>query len=80
MSKEEVDNILILAKKLGVKNISFYPPHRADKDTTWFSDLNKVKEKNPNFNICIINVEPKTFLFFIPEYKNATLTTIKKIT
>ncbi len=81
MNKHEVDNILSLAKKLNVVNINFYPPHRADKDNSWFSEyLPKIKEKNPNLNICIINVEPKTFLFFIPEYKDATLNTIKKIT
>jgi hypothetical protein len=81
MNKNDVDNILLLAKKLNVININFYPPYRADKDNTWFSEyLPKIKEKNPNLNICIINVEPKTFLFFIPEYKDATLNTIKKIT
>ncbi|MBP8016690.1 sugar phosphate isomerase/epimerase [Candidatus Gracilibacteria bacterium] len=81
MNKSEVDNILLIAKKLGVKNINFYPPFRKDKDTTWFSEyIGKVKEKFSDLNICIINVEPRTILFFIPEYKDATLNTIKKIT
>lgn len=81
MDNKAVDFIVDMAKKLNTKSISFYPPHRLDKSTTWFSVyLAKIKQKNPDINITVINVEPKTFLFFIPEYKDATLSTIKKIT
>ncbi|MDD2486805.1 MAG: hypothetical protein PHS92_00335 [Candidatus Gracilibacteria bacterium] len=81
MDNKTVDFIVEMAKKLNSKSISFYPPHRLDKESTWFSSyLPKVKSKNPNLSITLINVEPKTFLFFIPEYKDATLSTIKKIT
>jgi hypothetical protein len=61
--------------------INFYPPHRADKDNQWFSAyLPKLKSPDSKVKLSIINVEPKTFLFFIPEYKDATLQMIKKIT
>ena len=70
-----------MAKQLGTKLINIFPPHRLDKDGSWFSDyLPLVKKQNPDIAISIINVEPKTFLFFIPEYKDATLSSIKKVT
>lgn len=81
MDNKTVDFIVNMAKKLETKSITFYPPHRLDKDTSWFSVyLPKIKMKNPELNITVMNVEPKTFLFFIPEYKDATLSTIKKVT
>ncbi|EKE26170.1 MAG: hypothetical protein ACD_4C00399G0003 [uncultured bacterium (gcode 4)] len=81
MDNNTVDFIIQMARELWSKSINFYPPHRLDKDNSWFSNyLPKIKEKNPDLNINIMNVEPKTFLFFIPEYKDATLSTIKKIT
>ncbi|MFA6090625.1 MAG: hypothetical protein WC774_02515 [Candidatus Gracilibacteria bacterium] len=76
-----IDHILETAKILGSKIVNFYPPHRLDKDGEWFSEyLPKVQQHNKNLDISIINVEPKTFLFLIPEYKDATLPIIKKIT
>jgi sugar phosphate isomerase/epimerase len=73
--------IITLAERLGVTLINIYPPHRLDKDGAWFSDdLPVLKKKHPNIQFAVINVEPKTFLFFIPEYKDATLTSIKKLT
>lgn len=76
-----VDMIIEMAKSLGTKTVNFYPPHRLDKDGEWFSEyLPKVQQHNKNLDISIINVEPKTFLFLIPEYKDATLPLIKKIT
>lgn len=81
MDSKTVRDVLYMWKELWAKTLNFYPPHRLDKDTTWFSqELPKVKKENPEFFISVINVEPKTFLFFIPEYKDATLSTIKKIT
>lgn len=81
MDAKTIDQIIEMAKRLDVKLINIFPPHRLDKDGTWFSDyLPLVKKQNPDLSIAIINVEPKTFLFFIPEYKDATLSSIKKIT
>lgn len=81
MSREMVDRVIAQAKILGVKVINFYPPHRLDRDGEWFSEyLPKIRERNKEFAFAIINVEPKTFLFFIPEYKDATLQSIKKVT
>lgn len=81
MDSQLVDSMVDFANILWAKIINFYPPHRADKDTAWFSEyLQKVKQKNKNLQFAVINVEPKTFLLFIPEYKDATLATIKKVT
>lgn len=81
LDNEQVDSLLKMATILSSKIINFYPPFRNDKDTEWFTSyLPKIKEKNKNIFFSIINVEPKTFLFIIPEYKDATLATIKKIT
>ena len=81
MSKESVDKTINLADTLGVTSIFFYPPHRNDKDANWFNEyLPKVKSKRTDLTLGIVNVEPKTILFFIPEYKDATLTSIKKVT
>lgn len=81
MSNKDIDNIIEMAKFLDVKAINFYPPHRTDGNWKWFTDyLPEAKKNNPKFQFNIISVEPKTFLFFIPEYKDATLNTIKKIT
>lgn len=81
MDAKTVDQVVEMAKRLGAHLINIFPPHRLDKDGAWFSDyLPLVKQQNPDLSISIINVEPKTFLFFIPEYKDATLSSIKKIT
>ncbi|MDD2515943.1 MAG: hypothetical protein PHF46_02885 [Candidatus Gracilibacteria bacterium] len=81
MSNNVVDEIIKMAGILGTKIINFYPPLRTDGDGNWFNEyLPIIKKKNPDLIISIISVEPKTFLFFIPEYKDATLTAIKKIT
>lgn len=81
MDSTSVNSVIELARKIGAKLVNFYPPHRADKDTSWFSDhLHKVQQRNKDVEISIVNVEPKTFLFFIPEYKDATLSMIRKFT
>lgn len=81
MTPKIVDQIVIMAQTLGSKIINFYPPHRLDKNGEWFSEyLPKIQQRNKNLHIAVINVEPKTFLFLIPEYKDATLPLIKKIT
>jgi sugar phosphate isomerase/epimerase len=81
MSKESVDKVIEIADILKVTPLFFYPPHRSDKEGNWFHEyLPKMKAKRTDLTFGIINVEPKTILFFIPEYKDATLTSIKKLT
>lgn len=68
-----------------VKPTNFFvsPPHRTDKDFSWFtvkfkSFANEIEWHWIDFGVT--NVEPKTFLFFLPEYKEANLIQIKKLT
>ncbi len=80
MSIKKVDKIVTIAKNLDVQVITFSPPHLTDKDPKWFAQyLPKVK-RDTHLSIAIQNVEPKFLFFIIPEYKNSTLTEIKKIT
>lgn len=80
MSEKWVDQIISIAKTLWVQVITFSPPHFWDKNITWFKQyLSKIK-KETNISIAVQNVEPKFIFFIIPEYKNATLTEIKKVT
>ncbi len=81
MDADTLQEIVDIAVKLKVPLINVYPPYRLDKDGSWFNDvLPNCKAKHPSIHFAVINVEPKTFLFFIPEYKDATLTSIKKLT
>lgn len=81
MTPRIVDQIISMARTLGTKVVNFYPPHRLDRDGEWFTQyLPKIKEREKDIAITVINVEPKTFLFLIPEYKDATLPLIKKVT
>ncbi len=81
MNDDAVEAVAKLAKTLGAKTVNFYPPHRLDKDGTWFNErIPKISKDYPEIPFSIINVEPKTFLFFIPEYKDATLSSVKKLT
>lgn len=81
MDSATVERIITIAKDLSVHKIYFYPPHRLDKDVSWYEEtLPQMAELHPELSLAIANVEPKTFLFFIPEYRDATLQSIKKIT
>jgi hypothetical protein len=81
MNAKIVDQIIEMTKIIGNKTINFYPPHRLDKDGEWFSEyLPKIQQRHKDLDITIINIEPKTFLFLIPEYKDATIPLFKKIT
>lgn len=81
MDADALDKIIDIAIKLQVPLINIFPPHRLDKDGSWFNDvLPDCKKKHSSIQFAVINVEPRTFLFFIPEYKDATLTSIKKLT
>lgn len=80
MNQKKVDKIVKIATKLWVQVITFSPPHFTDKNTSRFTKyLLKVK-RDTHISIAIQNVEPKFLFFIIPEYKNATLYEIKKIT
>ena len=80
MNEKKVDKIVVIARKLWVQVITFSPPHFSDKNITWFSKyLLKVK-RDTHISITVQNVEPKFLFFIIPEYRNASLYEIKKIT
>lgn len=80
VNEKIVDSIVSLALKLGVQNITFTPPHYRDKSVTWYLRyLTKIK-RDTHLSISIENVEPKFAYFIIPEYKDATLMQIKKVT
>ncbi len=80
MNEKKVDKIIWIAWILWTQLVTFSPPHFSDKKTTWFTRyLLKVK-RDTHISIAIQNVEPKFLFFIIPEYKNATLFEIKKIT
>lgn len=80
MSKEKVEKMIVMAKKLSVQTVTFSPPHITDKDTKWFGpQLMRIK-KDTHLSICVQNVEPKFLFFVIPEYRNATFTQIKGVT
>jgi sugar phosphate isomerase/epimerase len=81
MDSKTLESIVEIALKLKVSLVNIYPPYRLDKDGAWFNDdLPNFKKRYQSIQFAVINVEPKTFLFFIPEYKDATLTSIKKLT
>jgi hypothetical protein len=80
MNIKTVDRIVQMAWKLWSQVITFSPPHFTDKNITWFTKyLLKIK-RDTHISIAIQNVAPKFLFFIIPEYKNATLYEIKKIT
>lgn len=80
MDEKKVERIVQMASILGSQQITFFPPHVSDKSTTWFTRyLMKIK-RDTHLSIAVANVEPKFIFFLIPEYKNATLLEIKKVT
>ena len=80
LNEKLVWKIYDLAIKIWAKNITFTPPYFKDKNISWYLDLlPSLKEKNKIF-ISIENVEPKFILFIIPEYRDANLKQIQKVT
>ena len=80
LNEKKVDRIIKLANHLGVQNVTFSPPYYRDSNITWYTKyLTKVKRET-QLSISIRNVEPRFLLFIIPEYKNASLFEIKKVT
>jgi sugar phosphate isomerase/epimerase len=81
LNKKQFDQILMLASDLGVGIVNIHPPHRLEKEKTWFGEyLQSVAQKYPNIVINIVNAPPKTWLFLISEYGDARPETIKKMT
>ena len=80
LDKQKIDKIITIASTLQTQSITFSPPHITDKWMEWFYKyLAKIK-RDTRKSIAVQNIEQKFLLFVIPEYKNANLTEIKKIT
>ncbi len=80
LNEKKVDKIVKIASELWTQLITFSPPHFSDANTSWFTRyLLKVK-RDTHISIAVQNVEPKFLFFVIPEYKNASLLEIKKVT
>lgn len=80
LNEKKVDKIIKLALELWAQNVTFSPPYYRDSNFSWYTNyLPKIK-RDTQLSVSIKNVEPKFLLFIIPEYKNATLFEIKKIT
>lgn len=80
LDEKKVDKVLKIATALGSQIVTFSPPHFSDSNTSWYTNYLPKAQRNTNFGICVKNVEPKFLFFIIPEYKNASLLEIKKIT
>lgn len=79
MSTEKFEKIIHMGQYLGVKLITFSPPHLTDKDTKWFWEYLKNVSEKVEIPCAIQNVEAKFLFFIIPEYRNATLEKIKSV-
>lgn len=80
MNLKKLDKIMSMAKKLWTQIVTFSPPHYSDKEKDWFTKyLSKVKREY-HVTVAVQNVESKFLFFIFPEFKNATLTEIKKVT
>ncbi len=80
LNEKKVDMIVSIAQKLNSQVINFAPPHFSDTNITWYTNYLPRVKKSTHLGISIKNVEPKFLFFIIPEYKNASLLEIKKIT
>ncbi len=80
MDEKKVDKIMEIAIKLWVQNVTFSPPHISDKSINWYKSYLPRIKRSTNISISIQNIEQKFVFFIIPEYKNATLFEIRKIT
>ncbi len=80
LNEKKVDQIIKIATSIGAQNITFSPPYISDSNSNWYTAyLPKIK-RDTHLSISIRNVEPKFIFFVIPEYKNATLFEIKRLT
>lgn len=79
MEKPKIDKIVSLWEKLWSQMMIFCPPSTDKNMDFYIKYLNTVK-KNTLKSVAIQNVEQKFKLFIIPEYRNANLIDLKKIT
>jgi len=80
IDEKVVDRIINIAQVTWAQVVTFSPPHLMDKNTKWFSSYLPRVKKNTQLSIAIQNVEEKFMFFIIPEYKNSTLSELKKVT
>ncbi len=80
MNEKKVDLIVDIAKEVWAQNITFFPPYLTDKNTTWYTKYLPRVKRDTHLSISVANVEQKLIFFVIPEYKNASLHEIKRIT
>lgn len=80
MNQDKVDAIFQMAELLGSQILTFSPPHITDRHPEWFLQFLPKAKKDTGLSVCVQNVPPKFKFFIIPEYKNATLAEIKKLT
>lgn len=80
MNEKWVDKIMAIATLLWVQVVTFSPPHFWDSNINWFTRYLLRVKRDTHISIAVQNVEPKFIFFVIPEYKNATLSEIKKVT
>lgn len=81
MSMESATEALNIASIVGARVVNFFPPHRLDKSPEWFpSGLLELQKQYPDVAISVVNVEPKTLFWIVPEYREARPDALKKIT
>lgn len=80
INKKRVDQIMDIATMLGTQVVTFSPPHISDRKSDWFDHYLPRVKKEHLISIAIQNVEPKFMFFIIPEYKNAALIDVKRVT
>ena len=60
--------------------MSFNPPYFTDSNTKWFAEYLPRVKRHAHMAIAVKNVAVEMRFFVIPDYKNAALTEIKRIT
>jgi len=80
ITKDKVNKIIKIAIETKAQVLNFYPPHITDKNMSWFFPYLVKTKRDTRKTINIQTVDQKYLLFVIPEFKNASLTEIKKIT
>ncbi len=80
IDEKAVDTIVNIATVTWAQVVTFFPPHLMDKNTKWFTEYLPKVNVGSHLSICVQNVESKFIFFIIPEFKNSTLSQLKKIT
>jgi len=80
LKSKQIEHISKVALELWIQNITFYPAHFSDTNSSkYLEDIAYIK-KTTNLSISIQNVESNFIFWLIPEFKNSTLYEIKKVT